>query len=338
MENRILKSQDIISVIISAYNAEGTIRNTLDSLENQDIDKNLYEVIIVDDGSRTDTMRKIVEEYVQRKIMKIYYYYQENRWVGIARNNGITKSVGKIIAFTDADCIPDKDWISVIYQKLLIEKKQFIGWYTYSNDTVIFPWKMAPVWQTGITANLAVDFTLIDWVLFDSGFTGMLGDDTDFVLRMESSGYPMVIVSEMRVLHPPNIIGLDRIIIRARWQHNLVWLYQKHREKVLSSFSYIFRPVVFSRISPFSIFTLISILIIYSVYKLFWYLGCITLFWIFTLVFHIYLYRFLVTYNPDGRIIPMRDRWRTFISFLLIIPLFFYYRIVWMIKFRFFML
>jgi GT2 family glycosyltransferase len=63
---------------------------------------------------------------------------------------------------------------------------------------------------------LAVDFTLIDGLPFDPGFTGMLGDDTDFVLKMEANGYPLIIVPEMRVFHPPNIIGLDRIMIRAR--------------------------------------------------------------------------------------------------------------------------
>jgi hypothetical protein len=148
----------------------------------------------------------------------------------------------------------------------------------------------------------------------------------------------LIIVPEMRVFHPPNIIGLDRIMIRARWRHNEVWLYQRHRTKVLNSFSYIFRPVILSRISPFTVLILVSLLLAGSIYAMFWSIGIIVLFWVFILVFHTYLYRFLVIYNPDNRAIPMRDRWRTFISLLVITPLFFYYRIVWMIKFRFFML
>lgn len=118
----------------------------------------------------------------------------------------MSNSVGKILAFTDADCICDQNWLSVVYQKIAKDGHDFIGGYTYSNDTIIFPWKMAPVEQSGITANLAISFKDLEVPLFDSGFTGMLGDDTDFVLRMEEEGMTLVFTPEMRVLHPPNII------------------------------------------------------------------------------------------------------------------------------------
>lgn len=170
----------------------------------------------MDDGSTSDAMRKIIEQFIQRDRMNIRYFFQENTGPGMARNRAIEQSEGKILAFTDADCICDQDWLSVIYQNIEIEGKGFIGGYTYSDDVVIFPWKMAPVGQVGITANLAVDFRNIDVPLFDLGFMGMLGDDTDFVLQMEKKGFPMEVVKEMRVLHPPNILKVSRIIIRAR--------------------------------------------------------------------------------------------------------------------------
>jgi GT2 family glycosyltransferase len=34
----------------------------------------------------------------------------------------------------------------------------------------------------------------------------MLGDDTDFVRRLEADGVPLIHAPEMRVLHPPNVI------------------------------------------------------------------------------------------------------------------------------------
>lgn len=77
MESRTMKSKDIISVIISAYNSEKTITKTLRSLEEQDLDKNLYEVIISDDGSR-DSTKAIVESFIQRGKMNIFYCFQEN--------------------------------------------------------------------------------------------------------------------------------------------------------------------------------------------------------------------------------------------------------------------
>ena len=338
MKDRILKSQDIISVIISAYNSESTIEKTLCSLETQDLDKNLYEVIIMDDGSTTPRIREIVEYFIGKKSMNLYYFFQKNEWVWRARNAWISKSVGKILAFTDADCICDTDWLSTIWRNLIEEKRQFIGWYTYSDDTVIFPWKMAPVHQTGITANMAVDFTLLDWQVFDSGFTGMMGDDTDFVLRMEINDYLLKYTPDMRVLHPPNILSLKRILIRARGSHNLVWLYKKHGEKVLSSFSPIFRPIIFKRISFFTLIIFISIVILLTLLSIFWLLYFFIAISLFPVIFFLYLYKFLVVYNPDSRDISMMDRWKTLYYLFFITPLFFYYRIVGMIKFRFFML
>jgi glycosyltransferase involved in cell wall biosynthesis len=161
MEPRALKSQNIVSVIISTYNNESTIDATLRSLERQTADRGLYEVIVVDDGSQDGT-KSVIHGHIADAKMALFYAYQPNAGVGIARNHGVGISVGKYLAFTDADCICDPDWIETIWNRLVIRKEKFIGGYTYSDDTVIFPWKMAPVLQTGITANLAVDFSLIE--------------------------------------------------------------------------------------------------------------------------------------------------------------------------------
>lgn len=338
MENRTLKSKDIISVIISAYNSERTIGKTLQSLEAQDIDKNLYEVIISDDGSTTEKTKAIVESFITRWNMNLIYSFAEHAWVGSARNRGIALSSGKTLAFTDADCICDSDWLSVIYKNIVWEKKQFIGGYTYSNDTVIFPWKMAPVGQSGITANLAIDFTLLEIPVFDSWFTEMLGDDTDFVLRMEARGVILYYIPEMRVLHPPNIIGMTRIIIRARGKINEVCLYKKHGKKVMSSFSPIFRPIIFSRISLFSLMVCLWTVGMLAIYDISGLLGLLGLWLSFFVLFELYLYRFFVIYSPDNRCVSFYDRTKTFFYFLVTIPLFFYYRIIGIVRFKFFML
>lgn len=336
---RVQKSQDIISVIISAYNSESTIRDTLHSLENQDFAQNMYEVIIVDDGSYTQATKEIVDEYIHRWKMNLYYIYQENRGVWIARNAWVDLSVWKILAFTDADCICDPDWLSVIYENISIQHHSIIGGYTYSNDTVIFPWKMAPALQFGITANLAIDFMIADSPLFDPALTGMFWDDTDFVLSLEAHAWTLLFsVPQMRVLHPPNILSIRRILMRAKWRQNEVYLYKKHREKVLASFSFIFRPLIFSRISWFAVLFFFGLVALILLGITFWIESIIFVFLSLFLLFYLYWYRFFVMYNPDNRGISGSERIRTFFSFLLIAPLFIYYRIVWAIRFHFFML
>lgn len=86
-----------VSIIITAYNAEGYIKRALESALNQTY-KNI-EIIVVDDGS-TDKTADIIRSYEDHRIV---YVYQENQWLGAARNTGIRKSNGHYISFMDAD-------------------------------------------------------------------------------------------------------------------------------------------------------------------------------------------------------------------------------------------
>ena len=89
----------LISVIIPAYNAEASIRRTIESVLRQ-THANL-EVIVVDDGSSDDTAR-IVEELADGD-NRIRLLRQSNRGVSHARNQGIACSRGQYLAPLDAD-------------------------------------------------------------------------------------------------------------------------------------------------------------------------------------------------------------------------------------------
>lgn len=115
-----------VSVIIAAYNAAETIDATLKALEAQTSPREHFEIIIADDGS-TDATKHIVDEAIARKRMTLKYIYQKNQGVGIARNLGVSLATGDVLAFTDADCTCDTDWISVIRQQIRQAKKQLIG-------------------------------------------------------------------------------------------------------------------------------------------------------------------------------------------------------------------
>lgn len=87
-----------VSVIIPAYNVAGYISETLDSVLAQAY-KN-YEIIVINDGSPdTDKLEKALEKYLD----EIIYIKQQNAGAAIARNTGIEKSRGELIAFLDAD-------------------------------------------------------------------------------------------------------------------------------------------------------------------------------------------------------------------------------------------
>lgn len=85
-----------ISVAISAYNAERSLRETLESALNQTLPA--HEIIVVDDGS-TDRTEEIARSFGDR----IRYIKQENQGIAGARNTAVREATGEWIAFLDHD-------------------------------------------------------------------------------------------------------------------------------------------------------------------------------------------------------------------------------------------
>lgn len=87
----------MISIIITAYNAEKTIERCINSiLENE---YNDYEIIVINDGS-SDKTEKVIELFASDKIK---YFSKKNTGVADSRNFGIEKAKGEYITFVDSD-------------------------------------------------------------------------------------------------------------------------------------------------------------------------------------------------------------------------------------------
>jgi glycosyltransferase involved in cell wall biosynthesis len=100
-----------ISVVICAYNAERTMDACLASLRTLRYPS--YEVIVVNDGSKDRTL-EIAQRYPELRI-----FSQENKGLSVARNVGIDKATGDIIAYTDSDCVVDPDWLTYLAYKFV---------------------------------------------------------------------------------------------------------------------------------------------------------------------------------------------------------------------------
>jgi glycosyltransferase involved in cell wall biosynthesis len=95
----------LISIVIPVFNGQIHLRETIESALNQDY-KNT-ELIIVDDGS-TDKTSTILDRYQDNALI----IRQSNSGPGAARNNGIRRAAGELIAFLDADDLWPKDNLS----------------------------------------------------------------------------------------------------------------------------------------------------------------------------------------------------------------------------------
>jgi glycosyltransferase involved in cell wall biosynthesis len=108
-----------VSVVVCAYNAARTLPECLRSLG--EIDYPDYEVILVDDGS-TDHTPAIAAEFPQ-----FVYVRQPNRGLSVARNVGAERATGEVVAYTDADCVVDADWLRCVVQGLQCQGVDAIG-------------------------------------------------------------------------------------------------------------------------------------------------------------------------------------------------------------------
>ena len=100
-----MNKQPLVSIIVPVYNGEKTIDACIESLLMQDYSRENYDVIVVDNCS-DDRTAEIIKKYPVQ-------YLCERRQKGsyAARNTGIRHARGEFLAFTDADCIADKNWL-----------------------------------------------------------------------------------------------------------------------------------------------------------------------------------------------------------------------------------
>jgi glycosyltransferase involved in cell wall biosynthesis len=108
-----------VSVVVCAYNADRTIDTCLAALEKVRYPN--YEVIVVNDGSTDGTLE------ICRKYPYIRLICQENRGLSVARNVGLEAATGEIVAYTDADCDVDPDWITYLVHGFRITGQVAVG-------------------------------------------------------------------------------------------------------------------------------------------------------------------------------------------------------------------
>ena len=104
-----------VSVILPTHNRSGSVFLTLDSLLDQSISADQYEIIIVDnastDGSEILIKEWIDSEMVQNSGVSISYLRENQLGLHFARHAGAIAAQGEILAFTDDDAIVNPSWL-----------------------------------------------------------------------------------------------------------------------------------------------------------------------------------------------------------------------------------
>ncbi|CUA96222.1 glycosyltransferase [Comamonas thiooxydans] len=98
-----IKNKYDFSIIVPAFNAANSIANTIESFSEQNYDNKRYELILVNDGSKDNTLNVLYDLKSRFNELNINIIDKSNGGVSSARNAGIKKSEGKYLIFLDAD-------------------------------------------------------------------------------------------------------------------------------------------------------------------------------------------------------------------------------------------
>ena len=94
-----------LSIIIPVYNVEKYVGRCIESCLDQDLPKDQYEVLVVNDGTKDNSVA-VVEKYITPE-NNVTLIHRENGGLSAARNTGLQHAQGEYVWFVDSD-----DWIT----------------------------------------------------------------------------------------------------------------------------------------------------------------------------------------------------------------------------------
>lgn len=94
-----------IAVVIATHNRDALITRHLEALAAQDIAPSRFEVLVVDDGSRDDTMQRLAD-FAPRAPFAFHYETQANAGAAVARNTALARTAAPLVLFSNDDTFP----------------------------------------------------------------------------------------------------------------------------------------------------------------------------------------------------------------------------------------
>jgi glycosyltransferase involved in cell wall biosynthesis len=104
------KEIPFVSIIVPTHNRRELLKDTIESLFSQSYPKDRYEIIVIDNESMDGT-NEIMQSLEGTSPCVFTYKRKADEGPGISRNIGISMARGSIVAFTEDDCVADKDWL-----------------------------------------------------------------------------------------------------------------------------------------------------------------------------------------------------------------------------------
>jgi glycosyltransferase involved in cell wall biosynthesis len=215
-----MQSSPRISVVVPALNEEAHIEQCLTCLCRQTLAPDLFEVILVDNGSTDRTVAR-AEQFADRLPLRILTLPRCT--ISELRNRGSSQAAGPILAFLDADCMAEPEWL----EKALTLAKDDMLWgahYLVQRDAT---W-VGRIWfqhqateQTGEVPFLPAGCLFVTRAAFDAlgGFNPAVqtSEDVDLCSRAWRKGMKVMAYPSLAVYHEGTPRTLGRFYRQNRW-------------------------------------------------------------------------------------------------------------------------
>lgn len=215
-----------ISVIVPIYKHWHLVHKLIEALNNQSFSKDRFEIIFVNNDPSSPPPNNLIfpsNSVVLNQFIPGSYS---------ARNLGVEKASGELLAFTDADCIPDRKWLESLWEfwvhsnKLVLIAGDIIIKSNSFNKTNIIelyeeifalPQSRYILKGYAVTANLAIPKSVFNNIgLFDHH--RFSGADAEFCKRASAQGITVSFCPESYIIHPARSSIID--------------LFTKHRRRI----------------------------------------------------------------------------------------------------------
>ncbi len=179
-----------------------------------------FEVVVVDDGSRDDTPR-FLAEYCGPLALSVLR--QENRGPAAARNAGVRRARGELVAFLGDDTVPDPGWLAAHAAAHAARRERaplavlgYTGWHRRMRTTPFLRYINEHGLQFGYalidqpekvpfnffyTSNVSLPRALLLAEPFDLGFPHAAWEDVELAYRLHRCGLTMVYEPAARTAH-----------------------------------------------------------------------------------------------------------------------------------------
>jgi len=225
--------QDLVSVIVIAYNEEETIKKCIESVIQEVPYVN--EIIVVDDCS-TDKTPEIIKSIKKAPCEITLLQLKRNMGRGFAKMAGITKAKNRLVCTVDGDIILSKGWLEHLLKGIarVGGVDAYAGSVQWVSGQNVFWSDEINMIQTKIGKSaIGTVVTLFKKSVFDEipiDVNLRDGEDTDLFLRLQKKGYLFYKDQQLIGKHVANMDLIEFLKRNHEYGKHRAMLWSRHKD------------------------------------------------------------------------------------------------------------